>query len=240
MGSPKYFYELSGKMMPWFLWLGLALLITGYVWGLLFSPPDYQQGETVRIFYIHVPSAYMSMACYSLIALCAVIGLVWKMKLAFMVAKSAAPLGAAFTFLALFTGAVWGKPMWGTWWFWDARIVSMLILFFIYIGLIGLNKAFDDDQSADEACSILACVGFSIIPIIHFSVEWWNTLHQPATISMTSGPKMELEMLWPFFIVFVGINLFFGALVMMRTRTEVLRRERRSQWVRNLITKEVG
>lgn len=227
-------------MLPWFLYLGLATMAIGFVWGLLFSPPDYQQGETVRIFYLHVPTAYMSMACYTLIAVCSVIGLVWKMKLAHMVAKSAAPLGAAFTFLALFTGAVWGKPMWGTWWIWDARLTSELILFFLYIGLIGLHRAFDDDQSADEACAILACVGFSIIPIIHFSVEWWNTLHQPATLSKFAKPSMELSLLWPFFIVFIGINLYFAALVMLRTRSEVLRRERRSSWVRQLIAKEVA
>ncbi|MEM9101777.1 MAG: heme ABC transporter permease [Pseudomonadota bacterium] len=240
MASPKIFFDLSGRMIPWFLWSGLLIMVVGFVWGLAFSPPDYQQGETVRIFYLHVPTAFMSMACYMFMAITSAIGLVWRIKMAHMVAASAAPIGAVFTFLALFTGAVWGKPMWGTWWVWDARLTSELILLFLYIGFIAFQNAFDDYQTADKASAILALVGVVNIPIIHFSVEWWNTLHQGATLSKFEKPSIELSMLWPFLIVFVGINLYFAALVLIRTRTEVLKRERRSKWVRQMFAEELN
>ncbi|MFL7048580.1 heme ABC transporter permease, partial [Vibrio cyclitrophicus] len=173
-------YQLAGKLLPWFSILALLCLSAGTVWGLAFAPSDYQQGDSFRIIYIHVPSAIWSMGVYMSMAIAAFIGLVWQVRLSDMAALAMAPIGAVFTFIALLTGAVWGKPMWGAWWVWDARLTSELILLFLYLGVIALHHAFDDQKTAAKAAGILAIVGVINLPIIHFSVEWWNTLHQGA------------------------------------------------------------
>ncbi|MCK5664158.1 MAG: heme ABC transporter permease, partial [Thiotrichaceae bacterium] len=176
--SPKYFYFLSGRLIPWFAWSCLAVMLVGLYYGLFEAPPDYQQGESYRIMFVHVPAAWMSMFIYMVMAVAGGIGLIWHIKLAEIMAASSAPIGASFTFLALVTGALWGKPMWGTWWVWDARLTAELILLFLYLGVIALNSAIEDKRTAARASGVLALVGVVNIPIIHYSVEWWNTLHQ--------------------------------------------------------------
>lgn len=237
MGSPKWFYEISGRWIPWFATAAVLLLLMGTVWGLAFAPQDYQQGNSFRIIYIHVPAAILAQSIFFAMALCGAIGLIWKMKVADMVAKSCAPIGASMTFIALFTGAVWGKPTWGAWWVWDARLTSMLILLFLYFGVIALQSAFDSKQSAARASAILSLVGVVNIPIIKYSVEWWNTLHQPATFKLTEKPAMPMEMWLPLLIMVLGFYCFFATVLMMRTRNEILEREKRTQWVQGLLSK---
>lgn len=211
--------------------LGLLLLIGGTIWGLAFAPADYQQGNSFRIIYLHVPAAILAQSCYMMMAASAFVGLVWRMKIADMFIGAAAPLGAVFTFLALFTGAVWGKPTWGTWWVWDARLTAMLVLLFLYLGLMALRSAFDDSDMTAKASAILVLVGVVNIPIIKYSVEWWNTLHQPATFKLTEKPAMVPEMWIPLLVMVIGIYCFFTAVLFMRMRTEILLRERRTKWV---------
>lgn len=235
VGSPKGFYALSGPWLPW-LWGGaVALLSVGTVWGLAFAPADYQQGDSFRIIYVHVPAAILAQSCFALLALCAAIFLVWRIKLADMVAAVAAPFGAAMTFAALFSGSVWGIPTWGTWWVWDARLTSMLILLFLYLGIIALRGAFASRDGGARAASILALVGVVNLPIIKYSVDWWNTLHQPATFSLTRAPAMPAEMWLPLLVMMLGFYLCFTATVIARTRSEILRRESRARWVRELV-----
>jgi len=236
LGSPKWFYETANKLLPWFLWVGVVLLLVGSVWGLAFAPQDYQQGNSFRIIYLHVPSAILAQSCYMMMAVAAVISLVWKMKLADMFIASAAPIGAAFTFLALFTGAVWGKPTWGTWWVWDARLTAMLVLLFLYFGVISLRSALENIDLASRASAILILVGVVNIPIIKYSVEWWNTLHQPATFTLTEKPAMPSEMWLPLLVMVIGMYCFFAAISLMRIKNEILQRERRTKWVRTLIS----
>lgn len=238
LGSPKWFYDIAEKFLPWFLWPGILLLITGTVWGLAFAPPDYQQGESVRIIYLHVPTAILAQSCYMMMAVAAVVGLVWRMKITDMFIAAAAPIGAAFTFLALFTGAVWGKPTWGTWWVWDARLTAMLLLLFLYFGVIALRSALEDVDLAARASAILVLVGVVNIPIIKYSVDWWNTLHQPATFTLTEKPTMPPEMWLPLLVMVIGVYCFFSALLLMRVRNEILVRERRTKWVQALIAEE--
>jgi len=238
LGSPKWFYDLSVKLQPWFLFLGVFLLLIGTVWGLAFAPEDYQQGNSFRIIYIHVPTAILAQSCYMMMAASAFVGLVWKMKIADMFIVAAAPIGAAFTFLALFTGAVWGKPTWGTWWVWDARLTSMLVLLFLYFGLMALRGAFEDTDMAAKASAILVLVGVVNIPIIKYSVEWWNTLHQPATFTLTEKPAMPPEMWLPLLIMVIGIYAFFTSVLFSRMRNEILIRERRTKWVRGIVLEE--
>ena len=197
--KPEAAYRLCGKLLPWFAILSLLLLSLGSLWGLAFAPADYQQGDSFRIIYIHVPAAIWSMGVYMFMAIAAFIGLVWQMKLSDMAASAMAPIGAVYTFIALVTGAIWGKPMWGAWWVWDARLTSELILLFLYLGVIALYQAFDDQRTAAKAAGILAIVGVVNLPIIHFSVEWWNTLHQGATITKFAKPSIASDMLWPLF-----------------------------------------
>ncbi len=210
-------------------------MLIGIVWGLAFAPQDYQQGNSFRIIYLHVPSALLAQSCYIMMAVAGLVGLVWRMKISDVFIAAAAPLGASFTFLALFTGAVWGKPTWGTWWVWDARLTAMLVLLFLYLGLMALRSALEDKDLVARASAILALVGSVNIPIIKYSVEWWNTLHQPATFKLTEKPAMPPEMWVPLLIMVVGIYLYFTALVFMRMRTEILERERRTRWVRQLV-----
>ncbi len=221
--------------MPWLAVATVVFLMTGLVWGLAFAPPDYLQGNSYRIIFIHVPSAFLAQAIYVMIAVAAAIQLIWKMKLADMAQVVLAPIGASFTALALFTGAVWGKPTWGTWWVWDARLTSMLILLFLYIGLMALRSAMGR-QAAAKACAILALVGVVNIPIIKYSVQWWNTLHQGATLTLTEKPSMALEMLIPLLLSIVGFYLFFVVVFLKRLRVEILSRERRTEWVRQLVS----
>ncbi len=235
MASPKWFYEIGGKWITVCVLLGLFLLAGGLYQGLFNSPADYQQGQSVRIMYIHVPAAFVSMASYSLMAVTAAIGFIWRIKMAHMVAASVAPIGAAFTSLALFTGAVWGKPTWGTYWVWDARITSELILLFLFIGFMALRHAFEDSQIGDRAAGVLAMVGIVNLPIIHFSVEWWNTLHQGATLSQFKKPPMDPQMLIAVLVMIVAFKLLFVASLFRRVRNEILWRERGTQWVKEIM-----
>ncbi len=198
--------------------LGLG---SGFVWGLALSPADYQQGDTVRVMYVHVPAAWMAMACYGLMALLSASFLVWKHQLAGIAALASAPVGACFTAIALITGSLWGKPTWGTWWVWDARLTSVLVLFFLYLGYLALAGAFDDRMRGLRAASLLALVGIINLPIIKFSVDWWNTLHQPASILRAGGPSIHASMLWPLMITALGFAAFLVAILLVRIRSEL-------------------
>ncbi len=236
LASPKHFYQFATRLIPWLGWSTLFLFIVGLYLGLFVAPTDYQQGESYRIIYIHVPAAWMSMFVYMVMATAGGIGLIWKMKMADIIASSAAPLGAAFTILALATGSLWGKPMWGTWWIWDARLTSELILLFLYLGFIALQSAIEDKRTAANACAVLALVGVVNIPIIHYSVEWWNTLHQGATVTRFDKPAMATSMLIPLLTMFLAFKLYFGMTLLMRARVEILERERDTTWMKEMIT----
>ncbi len=240
LGSPKWFYEISGRWLPWFALAAVALIAVGSVWGLFFAPQDYQQGNSFRIIYIHVPAAFVAQSCYITLAVAGIVSLVWRMKLADMALKCAAPIGAWMTFVALLTGAIWGKPTWGAWWVWDARLTAMLILLFLYFGIIALGHAISNRDSAAKACAILAIVGVVNIPIIKYSVDWWNTLHQPATFTITEKPAMPMEMWLPLLIMTIGFYCFFAAVLLMRMRTEVLRRESRTRWAQAEVARQIG
>lgn len=235
LGSPRWFYEKTTPWLPWLAVISAALIITGIVWGLAFAPADYKQGNSYRIIYIHVPAAFLALAGYYIMAISGAVGLIWKMKLPYMVMKSAAPIGAILTFISLVTGSIWGKPTWGTWWEWDARITSMLILFFLYLGMIALQQAFQHRDTADKASAVLALVGMVNIPIIYKSVDWWNTLHQPATIKFTSKSSIDPSMLYPLLVMVIGFYVFYALVLLLNTRIEVLRRENRTQWVNDLV-----
>ncbi len=234
--NPEVCYHFSGKLIPWFAIASAILLTIGLSMSLLFSPADYQQGESVRIFYLHVPAAMLSMGIYLAMAIAALSALVWQLKLAESSIAALAPIGATFTAIALLTGSAWGKPMWGTWWIWDARLTSELILLFLYLGVIALYNAFEDKSLAGKAASVLALVGVVNLPIIHYSVEWWNTLHQGATVSKFEKPSMSVEMLRPFLINLLGFSFLVGALACMRFRTEIIARNSMRPWVKALIT----
>lgn len=232
--SPKYFYEFAGKAMPWFgIGCGIFLLY-GLFDGLLFAPADYQQGNAFRIIYIHVPSAAMSLAVYLLMTIAVIIYFVWKIKIADIFAKVSAPLGAVFTFLALITGSIWGKPMWGTWWIWDARLTSELILLFIYLAIIVLRNAINDANTSATVGGILTLVGFVDLPIIHYSVYWWNTLHQQPTLLKFAKPSIAPSMLYPLLIMMFGFLLYYITALLLKMRVEILRREKRAKWVSQL------
>jgi heme exporter protein C len=235
--SPPYFYWLSGKMLPWLTALFMVLLVYGLYGGLVLAPADYQQGDSFRIIYIHVPSAWMSLFVYMVMAISGAIGLVWHIKLAEIVSISSAGIGAAFTFIALVTGSLWGKPMWGTWWVWDARLTSELILLFLYMGVIGLYGAIEDKRTAARAVAILALVGVVNIPIIHYSVEWWNTLHQGATVAKFDKPSMHPDMLIPLLVMAMAFKVFYAIALLMRCRNEVLQREQNNRWVDEILEK---
>lgn len=239
MASPRHFYHLAGKMIPWFIGIFLLFLLPGLYLSFV-APADYQQGESYRIIYIHVPAAWQSMLIYIIMAVCGAISLIWRIKLADVMLISSASVGAAFTFLALVTGSLWGKPMWGTWWVWDARLTSELILFFLYLGIIALHAAIDDKRVAARAVAVLVLVGVVNIPIIHYSVEWWNTLHQGSTIKIAQVGKQEainIQMLIPLLLMAMAFKFYYGAVVLMKARCEVLLRERSSLWVKELVNK---
>ena len=228
LANPTRFLGLTAALMPWLISLAAAFLAVGVYLAFFVAPADYQQGDSVRIMFIHVPAAWLAMYCYSLMAVAALGTLVWRHPLADVAAKAAAPLGAAFTLLALFTGSVWGKPMWGTWWVWDARLTSVLVLFIMYLGLIALWRSFDDPGRAGRVAAILTLVGFINIPIIKFSVDWWNTLHQPASVVRLDGPTIHPTMLWPLLIMAIGFTLSFMALHFGAMRAEIFRRRVRT------------
>ncbi|MEN8167985.1 MAG: heme ABC transporter permease [Pseudomonadota bacterium] len=238
MGSPRYFYNVAGKMIPWFMTSFLILLLAGLYYGLFDSPPDYQQKESVRIMYIHVPAAWMSMFIYVVMAVSGLISLVWRIKMTEIFVISSATVGASFTFLALATGSLWGKPMWGTWWVWDARLTSELILLFLYLGIIALHSAIEDKRVAARAVSILALVGVVNIPIIHYSVEWWNTLHQTASVTKFDKPSMDISMLIPLLLMALSFKLYYAAVVLMRARAELLERDRNTRWVVEMVEEQ--
>ncbi|MBN1378668.1 MAG: heme ABC transporter permease [Gammaproteobacteria bacterium] len=235
LASPKYFYDFAGVWIPWLGTLALLLFLIALYGGLLITPPDYQQGDSVRIMYVHVPSAWMSLFIYVFMFFNAIISLIWRIKLSDIMANVSAPIGAAFTFLALFTGAMWGKPMWGAYWVWDARLTSEAILLFLYAGIIALNFAIEDRQTAAKATAILIIVGVVNIPIIHYSVEWWNTLHQGPTITKLDKPSITMDMLWPLLVMTLAFKFYFFTNLLMRARLELIRREKQSQWVNELL-----
>lgn len=235
MGSPRWYYQISGQWLPWIAIVTVSLLVVGSIWGLAIAPMDFRQGNSYRIIYIHVPSVFVAMSGYMVMAIAAAITLIWKMKLAEVVMKCCAPIGAGMTFIALLSGSLWGKPTWGTYWVWDARLTSVLILFFLYLGVIALYEAFEDNISASKACAILSLVGSVNIPIIHWSVEWWNSLHQPATLKLTEESTMHPDMLYPLLIMIAGLYCLFALLLILHTRSEVLVRERGTKWVKELI-----
>jgi heme exporter protein C len=228
LANPKRFLDLSRVLVPWTAGSAILLFGVGIPWGLFGTPPDYQQGESVKILFIHVPAAWMSMFVYAVMAAAALTGLVFRHPLADLSAKAAAPLGAAFTFLALFTGSLWGKPTWGTYWVWDARLTSELILLFLYLGYIALWDAIEDPVRAARITAILALVGAADVLIIHFSVEWWNTLHQGTSVIRSDGPTLDTSFLWPLLVMALAYNLLFAWLWMLRIRTEIFRRRARS------------
>jgi heme exporter protein C len=235
LGSPKWFYEKTAIWTKIIGWLALAMLGIGIIWGLAFAPAELKQGNSYRIIYIHVPVAIVAMAGYYVMAISGAIGLIWRMKLSFMVMKSAAPIGAILTFAALFTGAVWGKPTWGTYWVWDARITSMLVLLFLYLGVMALQEAYQNQESADKTCAILALVGMVNIPIIYKSVDWWFTLHQPATLKFTEKSSIAPEMAYPLILMIFAVYAFYAWLLLSKTRVEILHREVKTQWVKETV-----
>jgi len=237
LGSPKWFYEISGKLMPWIAAFSLLALVVGSVWGLVFAPQDYQQGNSFRIIYIHVPAAILAQSCYMMLAVAGVVGLVWRMKLADVALQCAAPIGAWMTFVALITGSIWGKPTWGTYWEWDARLTSMLILLFLYFGIIALRMAISNRDTAAKATSVMAIVGVINIPIIKYSVDWWNTLHQPCHLTITEKPAMPPEMWLPLLVMVLAFYGLFTLNLFMRMRLEILKREHKTRWVRDALEK---
>jgi heme exporter protein C len=237
LGSPPYVYRLAGKLLPWFGWPAALLIVAGLVGGLALAPPDYQQGQGFRILYVHAPSAWMSLMVYVVMASAAAVGLIWRIKVAHAVAASCAPVGASFTVAALATGMLWGRPMWGAYWEWDPRLTSELLLLFLYLGYMGLRASFEDTQHADRASAVLAIVGVVNVPIIHYSVIWWNSLHQaPSVMKLGGAPQIYGTMLAPLLIMLLGFTLFFGAILMLRLRGEVLSRERTASWIREAVT----
>jgi heme exporter protein C len=241
LASPPHFYRLAQSFIPWLVFPGLMFIAYGTYAGLFVASIDAVQGDAFRIIYVHVPAAYLSMMAYMIMAVSSGIGLIWRIKLAHAVAAAAAPLGAWFTFLALATGSIWGRPMWGTWWEWgDPRLTSELLLLFLYFGYMALRNAIDDTAKADRASAILALVGAVNVPVIHYSVEVWNSLHQGPTIMAAGGPAIGVDKLYPLLAMIFGFTLLFGAMLLRRVRTEVLYRERRKRWVKELILSAGG
>ena len=238
--SPMNFYLLVNRFAPWLGRAAVVLFAVGLYGAFFYAPADYQQGESFRIIYVHVPSAWMSMFVYMTMAGAGAAGLIWKTKVSDAIARSCAPLGASFTFLALATGSLWGKPMWGTWWVWDARLTSELILLFLYLGYIALQSAIDDRRMAARAGAVLALVGVVNIPIIHYSVEWWNTLHQGPTITKMDTPSIHVDMLIPLLVMIAAFMCYFFALVLVRARAEIIEQERNSKWVQELVLQPGG
>lgn len=235
LASPKAFYRLSGRMLPWFAFAMVFFMTIGVTWGLVFAPADYQQGEAFRIIYVHVPCAFLSMALYGFMGFLAILLIVWRIKVAGMVLNVCAQVGATMAFLALVTGSIWGKPMWGTWWVWDARLTSELILLFLYGAILITANTYQNKDQSDKMVAILTLVGLVDLPIIHYSVYWWNTLHQGSTLSVFSKPKIHSSMLYPLLMTLIGLSFYCTWLILSKTRNEVLLRERRQSWVQAIV-----
>jgi len=235
LGSPPWFYQFSGKCLPYLTVITLGLLAWGIVWGLAYAPVDAKQGNSYRIIFLHVPASFLALAGYYVMALAGIIGLVWRMKMAMWALRAAAPLGAVLTFMCLVTGAIWGKPTWGTWWVWDARLTSMLILLFLYLGVMALQNAYQNEDNGNRASAVLTIVGMINIPIIYKSVEWWNTLHQGATIKFTEAPSMHPDMFKPLLVMIAAFYLLYALVLVMNMRSEILRHERNSKWLKELL-----
>jgi heme exporter protein C len=234
MGSPPWFYRFSGRLLPWLWVLFFLLTAWGLYLGLFAAPPDYLQGESVRIMYIHVPAAWMSMLIYVVMAALGLVGLVWHIRTAEILAMCSAPIGACFTAVALATGSLWGRPTWGTYWVWDARLTSELVLLFLYLGVMALHSAYDEPRKAARAASLLALVGVVNLPIIHYSVTWWNTLHQGASIGV-GGSSIHPSMLWPLLIMAAATKFYYVANLLVRSRNRLLAQDHRKQWVRDVL-----
>ena len=234
-GSPPHVYRLAGVLTPWFAWPGVAAILAGLYGGLVLAPPDYQQGDGFRIIYVHAPSAWLSVMIYATMAAAAFVGLVWRMKVAHAVAASCAGIGAWFTAVSLVTGMLWGKPMWGTYWVWDPRLTAQLILLLLFFGYMALRAGIDDLGRADRASAVLAVVGLVNVPIIRFSVDWWNSIHQAPSVMKLGRPTMPMDMLVPLLLMLLGFTLYFAAVLMVRLRAEVLRRERNASWLKEAV-----
>ena len=236
--SPANFYRLVGKMTPWIAWTAGILAVWGLYIGFFVAPTDFQQGEAYRVIFIHVPAAWMGMFIYLVMAFWGAIGLAFNTRLSFMMMRALAPTGAIFTFIALWTGALWGKPMWGAWWVWDARMTSTLILLFLYVGIMALWSAIDDVKRSDRAGALLTLIGVINVPIIYFSVQWWNTLHQGASVSLTQSPAMAAVMLQGMLIMAIAAWIYTIAVALVRVRRIILERERKTEWVKAMLEKE--
>ena len=236
--SLMHFYYLSRRLSALLGWLTVLLLAAGLVGGLVLAPADYQQGDSFRIIYVHVPSAWMSLFIYIVMAGAGASALIWKLKLAEIALRASVPLGASFTFLALVTGSIWGKPMWGAWWVWDARLTSELILLFLYLGVMALHNAIDDRRVGARAGAVLTLIGVVNIPIIHYSVEWWSTLHQGPTVTKFDAPSIDIAMLIPLLLMAVAFTTYYAAVVMVRMRAGILYYDRNTRWVRELAIKQ--
>lgn len=232
LASPPYAYAVAGKLRPWLLWPAIALLLIGTYAALFVVPPDYQQKDSARIMYVHVPAGAWSQGIYMAMAVAAAVGLIWRMKLAHALAASLAPIGVWITVVALITGAVWGKPMWGTWWAWgDARILFTTLTLFLYLGYMALRASFDDVQRADRVSAVLAIVGSVNVPVVKYSVDWWDGLHQSASVLKIGKPSIDSSMLWPMYVMLFAFVLFIAAVACDRLRAEILRRERNANWL---------
>lgn len=231
LASPKIFYRYSGQWIPWLAVSCVLFISIGIVWGLVFAPADYQQGDAFRIIYVHVPCAFLSMGLFAWMGFLALLLLVWRIKIAGLMLSIFAQTGACMTFLALITGSIWGKPMWGTWWVWDARLTSELILLFLYAAIIAVGQSYQNKEQGDKMIAILTLVGLVDLPVIHYSVYWWNTLHQGSTISVFSKPKIALSMIYPLFFTLIGLALYCVLMILLSARNELIWRERRQHWV---------
>jgi heme exporter protein C len=236
-GSPPWFYAFAGKLIPWLWAVFLTLTAIGLYLGLVKAPPDYQQGESVRIMYLHVPAAWLSMMIFGLMAVMGFIALVWRIRIMEILTISSAPVGAAFTIVALLTGSLWGRPTWGTYWVWDARLTSELVLLFLYFGVIALYNAYDEPRKAARAASLMSIVGAVNLPIIHYSVQWWNTLHQGSSFG-SEGSGIHPSMLWPLLIMAIAFKFYYGANLLSRARVLLLKQDHRKRWVQEVLTKE--
>lgn len=235
LGSPPHIYRIAGTLTPWLAWPAGLLIVAALYGGLVLAPPDYQQGEGFRILYVHAPSAWLAVMIYGVMASAAAVGLIWRMKVAHAVAASCAGVGAWFTAVSLLTGMLWGKPMWGTYWVWDPRLTAQLILLFLYLGYMGLRAGIDDLGRADKASAVLAIVGVINIPIIRYSVEWWNSIHQAPSVMKMDRPSMPFDMLAPLLMMLLGFTLYFATVMLVRLRAEILRRERTASWIREVL-----
>ena len=234
--SPPHIYRVAGTLTPWIAWPAGLLIVSALYVGLFLAPPDYQQGEGFRMIYVHAPSAWLSVMIYGVMATAAAVGLIWRMKVAHAAAASCAAIGASFTFVSLVTGMLWGKPMWGTYWVWDPRLTAQLVLLFLYLGYMALRSGIDDLGRADRASAVLAIIGVVNLPIIRYSVEWWNSIHQAPSVMKMERPSMPFDMLAPLLMMLLGFTLMFAAVMLVRMRAAVLRRERAASWVKEVVS----